>query len=72
MDKETNPQAETEERRVPARPRARSMGTVECVLRLLAVGATLAAAIVMGRDKQTFLVFGASIAAKYSHSPAFV
>ncbi|KAE8075934.1 hypothetical protein FH972_014614 [Carpinus fangiana] len=41
------------------------------LLRLMALAATLSAAIVMATSHQTTTFFGVSVEAKYSHSPAF-
>jgi len=63
-------------------PSQKSLFAVDSILRLLAIGATLAAAIVMGTNKQTVAVplplgpGGASVlaplSAKYHYSPAFI
>lgn len=41
------------------------------VVRLLAIAATLSAAIVMGFNEQTISIFGVAVEAKYYYSPAF-
>jgi uncharacterized protein (TIGR01569 family) len=41
------------------------------LLRLMALGATVSAAIVMATSHETTTVFGVSVEAKYSNSPAF-
>jgi uncharacterized protein (TIGR01569 family) len=41
------------------------------LLRLMALAATLSAAIVMATSHQTTTFFGVTVEAKYSHSPAF-
>lgn len=41
------------------------------LLRLMALGATLSAAIVMATSHETTTFFSVSIEAKYSNSPAF-
>eukprot|EP01018_Ginkgo_biloba_P017216 Gb_12162 [translate_table: standard] len=47
-----------------------SVGIFELLLRLLAVGATLAAAIVMGTNTQTISLLTLQLRAKYSYSAA--
>ncbi|KAH9329391.1 hypothetical protein KI387_001499, partial [Taxus chinensis] len=51
---------------------SRRLEVIDFVLRLLAIAATLVAAIVMGRDKQTIHTIIGSIPAKYHYSPANV
>lgn len=51
--------------------RYRSGGMLDYLFRLLAIAATLSAAIVMGLNKQTISIFGVSVKAKYHYSPAF-
>ncbi|GLJ46950.1 hypothetical protein SUGI_0990800 [Cryptomeria japonica] len=50
----------------------RVMSFTEVPIRVLALGATLAAAIVMGRDDQTINIFSVEFKAKYSYSGALV
>ncbi|KAH9329349.1 hypothetical protein KI387_001457, partial [Taxus chinensis] len=57
---------------IPATSGGRHIRFVQVGLRLVAIAATLAAAIVIGTNKQTLHVFGAPLKAKYNYSPAFL
>lgn len=46
-------------------------GTLDYVVRLLGIAATLSAAVVMGLNNQTISIFGLSLKAKYHYTPAF-
>ncbi|KAK3042521.1 hypothetical protein RJ639_000245 [Escallonia herrerae] len=55
---------------LPLKTSKSSLAAQVC-LRLLALGATLAAACIMITSKQSVVVFGINIDARYSYSPAF-
>jgi len=80
---ENKPSRDERSRRIDGvSPRRSSLFVVDLILRLLAIGATLAAAIVMGTNKQTVTMAVAvgpnglpilgRLHAKYHYSPAFI
>ncbi|GLJ46949.1 hypothetical protein SUGI_0990760 [Cryptomeria japonica] len=76
MDQESKPSVQSVDGEMVAKKSSSSsngvMWFIELVIRVLALGGTLAAAIVVGRDKQTVNVFGVALKAKYTYSAAFV